>query len=448
MKMDKERVEFLPAPAASTNWRVMLRVASGVIVFTFVVLGGWSAVAHLDSAVIADGAVAVESSRKTIQHLEGGIVREILVRDGAVVQQGDTLVRLDPTRNEATDRGYRQQLGIAGALLARLTAQRDMAETVNFPPEVMDMKDDPLIASAIRDNQSQFENRKHGLLRATEVLEKQIAQVRDEIRQAKIDEQTAQNQWDSIGVELPNLKALLERGLVSLPRVTTLERQQMAVKGQLENAKISATKGNEKIGELQARIDQARQDYRQEGANGLPDVRRIYGEARQQLTISSDALKRIDIQAPVTGTVQQLRVFTIGGIIRSGDPILDIVPISDMLVVRAKVQTIDVDRVLTDEPAEIRVPQFMKFELQPIMGRVRSISRDSIVDAPAATGPASRPYFAVEVVVDHASIPEEIRDRMTAGMTVDVVIRTQERTVLSYLVGPLKNRLAKSMRER
>jgi S-layer protein transport system membrane fusion protein len=445
--MEAERIELLPAPIAPTDWRVMVRIAAGVIVFTFVVLGGWSAVARIDSAVVAEGAVATESNRKTIQHLEGGIVREILVRDGDVVQQGDTLVRLDPTRNAATDKGFRQQLAIASALQARLMAQRDMADTIDFGVEVTAFKDDSLIMNAIHDNQSQFDNRHQSLLRGNEVIEQQIAQARDEIRQADLDEKTARQQIDSIGVELPNLKLLLEKGLVALPRVTTLERQLIQVQGQYEGAEISRTKAKEKVAELQARIDQLKQDYRQEAANALPDVRKTVSDARQQLIIANDALQRIEIKAPVTGTVQQLKMFTIGGVIKPGDAILDIVPSSDTLVVRAKVLPIDVDRILTGESVELRIPQFMKFELKPLMGTVRSISRDSIVDTASATGP-SQTYFAVEVAVDRASIPEDMRDRLIAGMTLDALIRTQERTVLSYLVAPLRNRLSKSMRER
>src|ERR1700761_6456430 len=140
-----ERVELLPAPTVVTDCRPVLRFGAGLIVFTFVVLGGWSAVARLDSGVVADGTIAVESNRKTVQHLEGGIVREILVRDGDVVKQGDTLIRLDPTRNEANDKGYRQQLAIASAMQARLTAQRDLADRIDFPPEVTAFRDDSLI---------------------------------------------------------------------------------------------------------------------------------------------------------------------------------------------------------------------------------------------------------------------------------------------------------------
>jgi HlyD family type I secretion membrane fusion protein len=446
--MEAERIELMPAPIASTDWRVMLRVAAGVVLFTFVFLGGWSAIARIDAAVVADGAIAVESNRKTIQHLEGGIVREILVHDGDVVQQGQTLLRLDPTRDAATDKGFRQQLAIASAQQARLMAQRDMTDKINFPPEVTDFKDDPLIVNAIHDNQSQFDHRRESLLRGSEVIEQQLAQAKDEIRQADLDQKTAQQQIDSIGIELPNLRMLLDKGLVALPRVTTLERMLIQVQGQFESAKISKTKANEKVAEFQARVDQLKQDYRQEAANALPDVRKTISDARQQLIIASDALQRIEIKAPVTGTVQQLKIFTIGGVIKPGDPILDIVPSSDTLVVRAKVLPIDVDRILTDESVEIRIPQFMKFQLEPIIGSVRSISRDSIVDTVTASGGPSQPYFAVEVTVDRNTIPADIRDRMIAGMTVDAIIRTHERTVLSYLVAPLTNRLSKSLRER
>ena len=369
------------------------------------------------------------------------------MRDGDVVHQGDTLLRLDPTRDAATDKGFRQQLAIASAQQARLMAQRDMTDKIDFPPEVTGFMDDPLIVNAIHDNQNQFDHRRESLLRGSEVLEQQLAQAKDEIRQADLDEKTAQQQIDFIGIELPNLRMLLDKGLVALPRVTTLERQLIQVQGQFDGAKISRTKAQEKVAEYQARVDQLKQDYRQEAANLMPDVRKAISDARQQLIISSDALQRIEIKAPVTGTVQQLKMFTIGGVIKPGDPILDIVPSSDTLVVRAKVLPIDVDRILTGEIVEIRVPQFMKFELVPIVGKVVSISRDSMVDAVNTGGP-QQPYFAVEVAVDRVGLPAEIRDAMVAGMTVDTIIKTRPRTVLSYLVAPLTNRLSKSLRKR
>ena len=175
-----------------------------------------------------------------------------------------------------------------------------------------------------------------------------------------------------IDIELPNLRLLLAKGLVAIPRVTTLERQQMQTRGQFESAKINNVKGRDKIGELRARIDQVRQDYRQEAANTIPEVRKTISDARQQSVIASDARQRVEIKAPVTGTVQQMRVFTIGGVIRAGDPILDLVPLSDTLVVRAKVMPVDIDRIVRGMKVDIRVPQFMKFVIKPIDGEVRS----------------------------------------------------------------------------
>lgn len=440
---EMDRIELMPAPIAPSDWQKMLKIGFGVIFLTFFVFGGWAAVARLDSAVVAMGQISVESYRKTVQHLEGGIVREILVRDGDTVREGDVLVRLDPTRSEATDKTYRQQLALALALEARLLAQRDLKEGVTFPAEVMIFKDDPLIAVSIRDNQRQFETRREGLVRAIDVLEKQIGQANKEIEQTLVEQKSAQGQLDSIDQELPNLKALLEKGLVALPRVTALERQQIQTRGALENAKLNFAKGHEKIAELNARIAQLRQDYRQEAANALLEIRKTLGDASQQVIIAGDALRRVEIKAPVSGTVQQIRIFTVGGIIKPGDPIMDIVPSSDTLVVRAKIAPYDIDRVHAGLPVEVRIPQFTRWQIKPIEGSVRTVTRDALTDEVSR-----QPYFAVEVAVDRTTIQAEIDDKLTPGMTVDTVIRTEERTVLQFLIGPMFNRFATGMRER
>jgi S-layer protein transport system membrane fusion protein len=447
MNAHTDLAELAPPPTPPTNWRRMIAASACVIAFTFVGLGGWSAFASLDSAVVAEGTVAAESNRKTVQHLEGGIVSEILARDGSLVREGDVLMRLDRTRPGATDKTYREELAIAIAMEARYVAQRDFREAVQFPSEVLSEKDDQLVAIAMRDNENQFYNRRESLLRSLEVLEKQIAQSERDIEQAEVDQKTAEEQLASIDGELPGLRSLLVRGLVPVSRVTILERQQMQTKGQAETAKILAAKGRDKIAELRARINQARQDYRQEAANAIPDVRKTITDARQQLVIASDALKRVEIRAPVTGTIQQSKIFTIGGIIKPGDAILDIVPLSDKLVVRARVMPIDVDRIGPGMKVDIRIPQFMKFTITPIEGELRSISQDSMTDPQPSSGQAIA-YFAVEVMIERASIPDDMRDRITAGMVVDTIIHTQERTVLSYLTAPIRNRLAKSMRER
>lgn len=440
--MKDAKAPVLPPPASS-NWRVLVRVGFGIVFFTFGVLGGWSAVARLDAGVVAPGTVSVESYRKTVQHLEGGIVRELLVRDGTVVQEGDALVRLDPTRSEAQDRSLRQQLAVALALEARYGAQRESRPVITFGTEVLALRDDPIVALSMLDNQRQFESKRESLRHSVETLEAQIAQARKEIDQSTVEERTAREQLATIDVELPNVRMLYGKGLVAIPRLTTLEREQLRISGALQAAQIAQAKGREKIVELGVRIESLRQTYAEEAATALPDVRRTIGDLRQQIVIARDALQRIEIRAPITGTVQQLRIFTVGGVIKPGDPILDIVPASDTLVVRARVTPIDIDRVALQAAVEIRLPQFQKFQSQIIMGKVASVSRDSLADESNRGS-----YFAVEVSVDKASVPAEIKEKLVAGMTADVIIKAGERTVLEYVVAPFANRLASVGRER
>ena len=165
--------------------------------------------------------------------------------------------------------------------------------------------------------------------------------------------------------------------------------------------------------------------------------------SRQQIIIAQDTLHRVDIVAPVSGTVQQLRIFTRGGVIRPGDPILDIVPASAVMVVKAKIAPVDIDRVRIDRPVEIRLPQFQKYQSEVIRGLVKSVSQDTILDEAARMS-----YYAMEIVVDRSTIPAAIADRLSAGMTTDVIIPTGERTVLQYLVAPISDSLSKTFRER
>ncbi|MBM0204747.1 HlyD family type I secretion periplasmic adaptor subunit [Micromonospora sp. STR1s_5] len=435
--------ELLMAPKPSDDYRSTLRVGYVSVFVTFGVFGGWAATAPLASAVVAPGAISTESNRKTVQHLEGGIVRELLVRDGSLVREGDVLLRLDPTRSEAQSDLYRKQLAAALAAEARYVAQRDFKAAVTFPPEVMQLAGDVLVSSAILDNRRQFEGRREGLVRALDVIDTQIQQVEKEIQQTAVDLNTAREQLATVDKELPAVRDLYSKGLVALPRLTTLERTSSEVQGKIGGSTIALAKGQDKIAELKARADQLRQDYRQEGANALPDLGKVIGDLRQQMIVAGDALKRIEIVAPVSGAVQQLRIFTIGGVVKAGEPILDIVPDTDTLVVRAKVSPIDVDRVRQNAYAEIRLPQFTRYRSEVIRGAVATISRDALLDEVTRA-----PYFAVEVSVERSTVPNDIAEKLTAGMTVEIVLPTGERTALQYLIAPIWNRMSTAMRER
>jgi HlyD family type I secretion membrane fusion protein len=433
----------IKAPPPSHDWRGPVRLGYGLIVTG---LGGfilWASLARLDGAALASGVVAVESNRRTLQHLEGGIVREILVRDGDHVSEGQILLRLDPTRVDAQGDLYRNQLVIFTAQEARLTAEREGRESFQFPPEVAARAADPAIAPVLRDQQLQFEGRRQTMRRNIDVADAQIIQARKEIEQNDSEIVTSRNMLANVDKELRPLQDLFKRGLVPLTRVSTLEREQLRLRGVISNGDLQREKLRERLAEARLKRQQAVDDPRAEAAGQLLEVRRLLNEVRQQIVMSTDQQQRSEMRAPVAGTIQQLRIFTEGGVVRPGDPVLDLVPASDTLVIRAKVSPLDVDRVTAGMTAELRFPSFRYFGSAVIQGELKSVSRDRLLEQDGQTA-----YFAAEVTVARDKLPADIVGKLSAGMPADVVIPTGARTVMTYLLSPIMERFNTSMRER
>jgi HlyD family type I secretion membrane fusion protein len=213
--------------------------------------------------------------------------------------------------------------------------------------------------------------------------------------------------------------------------------------GVVDGTDAGADKVQQKIQELTLKRAQTMQDYRQDAANKLADIQKSITELRQQLIVATDSQSRIDVRAPATGVVQQLRVFTVGGVVRPGDPILDLVPSSDSLIIRARISPLDADRVTTDMATEIRFPSFRGLELPIIHGTIVAISRDRLIDESTKDS-----YFDAQIRVERQNLPEAIVGKLSAGMPADVIVPTGERTVFAYLVTPITERFATSMRER
>jgi HlyD family type I secretion membrane fusion protein len=430
-------------PAASTNWQSLIYVGYGFIGCVLGIFFIWAFLARLDGAALAQGVVSVESNRKSLQHLEGGIVRAIMVRDGDLVNQGQVLVRLDPTRTDSAGDLYRTQLAAAVAQETRLLAEREMASDITFPKEVTELSEEPAVARAISDQRRQFAVRRDVLLQTIEVANAQIVQAEKEAQQNDTDNATSRSILENINRELEAVRGLYEKNLVALPRLSTLQREKLRLEGVIQNRETGKVKLQEKIQELTVRRDKAAQDYRQEAAGQLADIRKSINELRQQLIVATDSQQRVELRAPITGVVQQMRVFTIGGVVRPGEPILDIVPTSDSLIVKAKVYPIDADRVHLDMDAEIRFPSFRTLGLQIIRGKIAAMSRDRLIDEIT-----KEPYFDAQVKVDRKDLPADLVTKLSAGMPAEVVIPTGERTVFNYLVTPILERFQTSMRER
>ena len=441
-----QRTETTPtglAPLPPADWQRVARVGRAIVILGFGVFVGWASLARLDGAAVSSGVVAVESYRKTVQHLEGGIVREILVRDGDVVAEGQVLLRLDPTRVDAQSEAYRSQVAALQAQETRLLVERDVGSVLSFPAEVVRRSADPTVAAVITDQKQVFEVRRAALLGNLSVADAQIEQARKEAEQNTSDLATARATYDNVVGELVPLRGLLQQKLVAVSRVMPLEREKLRLEGVIASGELQAKKPNERLTEAELKRKQVLSDYRQESSTQLLDVRRQLSDARQQLVVAEDAQRRYELKAPIAGTVQQMRIFTVGGVIRPGDPVLDIVPTTDTLVIQAKISPLDVDRVTPGMPAEIRFPSFRYFGADIITGSLRSVSRDRLIED------ASRePYFAAEVTVDRSSIPAVFANRLTAGIPADVVIPTEPRSVMSYLLTPIYERFDKSMRER
>ena len=431
------------APPASADWKALIYIGVAFIAGVLGVFGLWAMLARLDGAAVAQGIVSVESSRKTIQHLEGGIVRDILIRDGDLVQQGAVLIRLDPTRVDSASDLYRNQLAAALVQETRLIAEREMKGEMILPKDVADLLTVPAVARAVDDQKRQFAVRRENLLQAIQVAEAQIAQTVKEAQQNDTDNETARSILTNINRELESIQYLYDRSLVALPRLTTLQREQSRVEGVISNTETGKARLQDKLRELTIRRDKTTQDYRQEAAAQLGDLQKSIAELRQQVVVTSDSQRRIELRAPITGVVQQMRIFTVGGVVRPGDPMLDIVPISDDLIIRAKVQPLDADRVSAGMDAEVRFPSFRSLGLPVIRGKVTAVSRDRLVD-----DVTKEPYFDAQVAVGRQQVPKFVSDKLSAGMPADVVIPTGERTVLNYLVAPLVERFHTSMRER
>jgi HlyD family type I secretion membrane fusion protein len=423
------------------DWRRPAILGYAVIIFTFVVLGGWSAVAKLDSAVTASGIVAVENSRKSVQHLEGGIVDKILVHEGQSVQEGQVLFKLAPTQAQASLELQTNQLDDVLAQEARLLAERDRAKAITWPEEIMTRADSPLVKQAMFDQTKQFNDEEASLNGQIELLQSKIGEYNNQIEGLQVEREATNKQLQYIVQELTDLTYLLKENLVQKSRVLALEREKARLEGVIGASISDEAKARTAIGGAQLDIQQARNKFNEQVASSILDVRKKISDSREKVRVAQDVFKRLDITAPVSGTVQNLKVFTVGGVIKPGETLLEIVPEHETLIVQAHVAPQDMDRMEVGMRAEVRFPAFKASILPIISGRVESVSRDRLVDEATR-----QPYFLAQVVA--TDLPDDIRDRLVAGMPAELIFPTGERTVLNYLTRPLRDRMAGAFRER
>jgi HlyD family type I secretion membrane fusion protein len=436
-------VPMNPAEEPSVrDWRRPAMVGYVIIIFAFGIFGGWAALAKLDSAVVALGIVTPESNRKTIAHLEGGIVRQIPVREGQHVEEGQLLFRMDDTQSQASSDMSRNQLMSMLAQEARLVAERDDRTSVTFPPELLAAEAGPTAVEAVADQSKQFEERRASLNNQISILQKRITQYSVELEGLASEKDATERQLKFIDEELRDLRGLLDKQLVPKSRVMALEREKGRLDGLVGRSIAESSKAHNGISEAKLQIDQLKKKFGEDVNTALLEVRQKISDTRERARVAADVLKRIDIRAPRAGVVQNVKANTIGGIVKPGEPLLELIPDSDELVVNAMISPSDIDVIALNNEAEVRFGAFHGKVLPIVTGRIVSISRDRLTDELTR-----QPYFLARIVVDRDQLPPEERNKIIAGMPVEVIVPTGERTMADYLVRPMRNKMRKAFRE-
>jgi HlyD family type I secretion membrane fusion protein len=426
----------------SGDWQTPARRGFAVVFLTFVVFGGWAGLASIDGAVVAPGAIVVESDRKTVQHLEGGIVQNLMVTGDAHVEQGQVLLRLDATQERAKEEMARSAVYSAVAEEARLQAEAEGSDKITFPSELTQKVSDPSAQRAMGDQKRRFEERRTARKIEISILEEKIAQSQRQIQGNSAQSKASRAQLDSMSQEYTKLKPLADQGIVPFARIATLERSKADFEGRIGAYDADIARFARSVDEARLQIDQVGQRVFEEAAAKLADTRAQLADAREKLRVATDVLGRMEVRASRSGRIVNLKVHTVGAVIRPGDVLMEIVPDNDVLVVAAKVSSLDINHVQIGLPTEVRLPSFKARSTPIAVGEVLSIAADALRDE--AT---HQPYYEVKVSVQASKFPEKIREKLKPGMVADVLIATGERTVLAYLTQPMTDAIRHGMRE-
>lgn len=417
---------------------------AGLLLLLIVVggFGTWSVLAPLDGAAVANGVLAAESARKTIRHLDGGVVSEILAHEGDRVAKGQVLVRLDDTEATAQLEIARGQYLAARAQEARLLAERDDLPAIEFPKELLAEQDDPRIREAIAGERRVFQARKKALTGEQEVLQQRTEQLQEQIRGLEALVETKTKRIGLYEEEIEGLKKLFAKGLGDKSRLREYERLSAELEGERGQHQSDIAGARVKIGETTIQIAQLKRKFTSDVVTELRDVETKVADYRERVRALAQVRDRTVIRAPVAGSVVASSVHTIGGVLRPGDHVLDIVPENDSLIVEAQVQPTDVDRVSPGLEADLRLSALNTRTTPVIPGRVLTVSADILTDQ--AT---HRSYYLARIQVTPEGMEELKGKVLQPGMPVQAMIKTGERTFFDYLSRPVRDRLAQAFKE-
>lgn len=433
------------APSPWSEIRKPFMAAWLVVAVFFAGFVGWASFAMLESAVTARGAISPAGSRRTVQHLEGGVIQKILVKDGDAIHAGDTLLTLNNTQADAAYKVTERRILVQKATLARLAAERDGAVEISFPAEAL-ASTDIEVMNVLSDQRNLFDSRNQSYQSQKLILEQQVGQMNAQIEGFKDQVTSAAQQLALIQSETKDVQVLVDKGLERRSRLRALERTAAALVGQKSSVQASIAQAQQKIGEIQMQMSQLGTTRQNEVSDQIARTETDLNTYTEQLRAQGDIRSRTQITAPVGGTVVNLRFKSEGGVIQPGEAILDIVPKDEDLVIEARISPMDIDAVKIGQKAEVVFPSYRTKFLPRTMGEVTYVSADSLKD-PATNGT----YYQVKV-----RVPQEEKAKLAkveppitllAGMPSEVFVVTGETSVMSYLLNPLTEMVRRTFRE-
>lgn len=428
------------APPEGPPMTGAIRLGLLTIAVFFGGIGSWAAMAPLNGAVIASGDVAVHGNSKTVQHQQGGTVSALLVQEGSVVHQGQVLIRLDNTQAQAIFRVHQSQLFADQALMARDMAEMSGASNIVFPTSLS--PDDPVAASMMAREQVVFHNHRDLLKRQLDVLDQRIAQSREQAAGARDQLASAERQMKLAQQEQHAVGELAQVGLAPKNRMLELGRSVAGFRGQVGQLNADVARFGSQAVELEAEKLRVRQTTETDATNELRQAQVDVNDVLPRLAADRARLRRLAIRAPISGRVVNLTIFTKGGVVEPGRPLMTIVPLHPILVAEAQVNPQDVEHLHVGQAAEVIATGFSMADAAPITGKIQVISADRITDP--RTGHS---YFKTEIALVHDAQGGTLLRKLSPGMPIEVVVPTQARTALEYLVGPLRDSFRKAWRE-
>jgi membrane fusion protein, protease secretion system len=441
---DSARVEEQPAPQEEES-RDPHRAARLGLWVLGIGLGGfllWAVFAPLDEGVPSTGQVAIDTKRKPVQHATGGIVKEVLVHEGDRVKEGQLLIRLDEAVARANYESMRQQYLQLRAQQGRLVAEQTGATAIAIHPDLLAAKQDPLIQQQIFNQESLFQSRRASLRADLQSMQEGIEGQKSLIRSYQSMLGSRRSQLGLIDDELKNTRPLVAEGYV--PRTRQLELERMVADTNTSMAEIlgNLERGQRAVSELQQRYIVRQQDYRKEVETQLADVNRDVQSDDTKLRSLKDDLDRIEIKSPSAGQVVGLTVQTVGGVVQGGQKLMDIVPDDEPLLLETRVPPHMIDHVRTGLPVDVRFTSFANSPQLVVEGTVISVSGDLLTDQPT-----NQSYYLARVRLTPDGMKKLGKRVLQPGMPVDVVLKTGERSMLTYLLHPLIKRMAASLKE-